>query len=548
MRYELSFTENGRRAELRVDGTTALSLSLLAEVDRVDGRDETSAVGAPQQDGNVYTVERSSSLWEHARIELHCFESTLEVRTFVRGAGALGRVRLLGGRSAIAGTPLGPSLSGTPLRTLFTPNPEDHAEPYRNVREGAAVGVVGDSEPGRTRWLFTPSPLYFALGGEETWLDLGIAAPVEELRFPEVTLEAASRALSLRLDYEGHTSVDGEFELPRVLVTVRVPDPYAGIRRHRDDLVERGFAPAPAARTPAGWWSEPMFCGWGAQCYLENTEGGLARDHATQASYDRFLGHLAERGITPGTIVLDDKWQATYGRNEPDTAKWPDLPAWIAARHADGQRVLLWWKAWDAEGLPPELCIRNGEGRPVGLDPSNPDARAELRSVVHAMLSDLDADGFKVDFTARTPSGDSLAGSGGGWGIALLHELLTIVYAAAKEAKPDALVLTHTPHPSFVDVTDMIRLNDMITGDVVAQMQYRADVVRAACPELPIDTDDWRSPDKRTWREFLERKPEIGVPSLYYATHIDNGEQLDDDDYAAVRRIWAEWRERRQAA
>src|SRR5581483_3513776 len=94
------------------------------------------------------------------------------------------------------------------------------------------------------------------------------------------------------------------------------------------------------------------------------------------------------------------------------------------------------------------------------------------------------------------------AHSGGAWGIALLHELLATLYAAAKAAKPDALVVTHTPHPAFADVTDMIRLNDVFGGiDVVAQMTFRADVVRAAVPELPIDTDDWPMPDKRSWRE-----------------------------------------------
>jgi hypothetical protein len=80
-------------------------------------------------------------------------------------------------------------------------------------------------------------------------------------------------------------------------------------------------------------------------------------------------------------------------------------------------------------------------------------------------------------------------------------------------------------------------------------MRHRAEVVRAACPELPIDTDDWRAPDKRSWREFLDVKPELGVPSLYYATHIDTGEVLEEDDYAAIRRVWAAWRERvREAA
>ena len=155
----------------------------------------------------------------------------------------------------------------------------------------------------------------------------------------------------------------------------------------------------------------------------------------------------------------------------------------------------------------------------------------------------LDADGLKIDFTARTPSGRALDHAGG-WGIALLHRLLAVVYEAAKDAKPDALVITHTPHPAFVDVTDMIRLNDVVGGqDVVEQMEHRAAVVRAACPELPIDTDDWPMPDLRSWREFLRAKAAIGVPSLYYASHVDaTGEELEPSDYEALRELWAQER------
>jgi hypothetical protein len=47
----------------------------------------------------------------------------------------------------------------------------------------------------------------------------------------------------------------------------------------------------------------------------------------------------------------------------------------------------------------------------------------------------------------------------------------------------------------------MIRLNDMPRIDdgapfppIVPQMRYRAAVVRAACPDLLIDTDDWCVP------------------------------------------------------
>ena len=168
----------------------------------------------------------------------------------------------------------------------------------------------------------------------------------------------------------------------------------------------------------------------------------------------------------------------------------------------------------------------------------------------------LGADGLKIDFTARTPSGQAYRAYGPGWGIALLHDLLSVVYAAVKQAKPDALVITHTPHPAFADVTDMVRLNDMLrlddpgpvpAGAVVEQMRYRAQVATAALPDTLIDTDDWCVPDLATWRDFLEAKPELGVPSLYYATHLDlSGEALEEVDYAALRRVWGEWRERAQ--
>ena len=547
--YRLDFAANGRYATLAsVDGRPLLTLSLLAALDTVDAVDETLAVSPAERRDATFVVERRSTLWERAWLELRCLDTCIEVQSFVRGRGAIADVRLLGGRSLIRGAPLGHASSRTPLPTLFTPNPEDGAGHVRPVAEGTAIGVVGDGEPGRGRWLFTPAPLYIALGDGTVWLDLGVAAPVGELRFAELALETIVNGFFLTLDYDGRTSVDGEFAAPALVVTPNVSDPHAGLRRHRNDLAARAAAPAPQPRESPDWWSEPIFCGWGAQCHLEIAEGGLARDYATQERYDGFLSRLEEHGLVPRTIVLDDKWQATYGGNEPDTAKWPDLRGWIAERHARGGHVLLWWKAWDPEGLPDELCVTNPDGEPVGFDPGNQAARAELHAIVTRMLGPdgLDADGLKVDFTARTPTGRALTSSGGTSGIAALHELLAVVYAAAKEAKPDALVITHTPHPSFVDVTDMIRLNDMISGDVVVQMAARAEIVRAACPELPIDTDDWRVPNKREWRAYLERKPEIGVPSLYYATHIDStGEELDEDDYAALRRVWSAWKERR---
>jgi hypothetical protein len=98
----------------------------------------------------------------------------------------------------------------------------------------------------------------------------------------------------------------------------------------------------------------------------------------------------------------------------------------------------------------------------------------------------------------------------------------------------------------------MIRLNDVLRLDdpapivsIVPQLRYRAAVVRAACPDHLIDTDDWCMPDLATWRRYAEAKPDLGVPSLYYADRLDlSGERLTDADFELVRRTWTAYRER----
>ena len=94
----------------------------------------------------------------------------------------------------------------------------------------------------------------------------------------------------------------------------------------------------------------------------------------------------------------------------------------------------------------------------------------------------------------------------------------------------------------------MVRLNDMLPIDDPGRPGRRscrrcatAPRSRARrCPDAARSTPTTgRSPTSATWREYLEVKPELGVPSLYYATHLDlTGEALDEEDYAALRRVW----------
>lgn len=583
------------------DGRIWSRLSLLAAVDRPDVPDESFDIGEPKVfagllDGEevieVEVVCRSTA-WSAKSVVLRCFEDRIEAVVRVEGSGVLDTVRLLGGQAILAGGACGTFRSSIEFASVFSPTPTEPIQVVRPASAGAALGVVGDGSAGRLHGLFSPPPLCLAFGREPAqhathvpdgagWLTVGLLAAVDDLRFTELRYDPLDGGFLLELDYDGHTAVTGSFVTPTVVLRLAT-DPWRGLAGYRADLVQRGFAPGRPSAAAADWWTEPIFCGWGAQCaaaaipgqpgsypyYLRELgpaavpeELPVAVDLARQDRYDEWLDRLAAHGVVPGTVVIDDRWQRAYGTGEPDPQRWPDLRAWIAKRHTAGQRVLLWWKAWDPTGLPASECVADPAGAPIAVDPASPAYQKRLAETVTRLLGPdgLDADGFKIDFTQRAPAGRALRRPGATadppWGIAALHQLLATLYQAAKAAKPDALVVTHTPHPSFGDVCDMIRLNDILERDpsgavvpAVDQLAFRHAVVATALPHHLVDTDQWPMANLTEWRSYVMTQGHLGVPALYYAERIDRSrEELTNHDLALVAQTWRDYRANRRSA
>ncbi len=538
---KVTFDERRAVATVEHDGLLWFRLRLLSSLDTLHGPDETLGF-TTARDGDRITVRATSTRWYERVTVLDIHPDRLEITTTVRGRGDLLTAHLLGGHRP----PAGFLPSGSALDTVFSPNPDHPRRVLRPAVEPAVIAVTGDgAEPGVGRWLFCPAPWCYAVSRADRWAAMGLAAPIDEQTFTSFHYAAGTDGFTLRLDYEGHTRVDGEFTTPTLVLQFGHDTPQAAIHAHSDLLRERGRAP-PVRADVHRHWLEPIFCGWGAQSALS----GTTQEESTQENYDRFLTHLARHDVVPGTVVVDDKWAARYATCRADERKWPDLRGWIAKQHAEDRRVLLWWKAWDPDGAPPEACVTLPDGTPVALDPEHPLGERTVVDAVTHMLCDLDADGLKVDFLAKTPSGTALRHAGRRWGAALLHHLLALVHDTAKSIKPDALIVTHTPNPAFADVTDMIRLNDIRmldaidpAGPVVPHMRYRASVVTAALPGMPVDSDGWCLPDRAEWRAYLHVQAELGVPALYYADRIDlSGEELTSEDLTEVAGLWGTYR------
>jgi hypothetical protein len=552
-RYRLTWATD--RPFVYVDdgaGRRVGELFVLSSVHSTSGQDDTVRIGSwtvEEQAGLItLTLSAESSVWRAKRYTFKCFPDRFQYQIAVEGHGLLTDVSYFGGYySGHLRWGSGFFWSGQHFEQGFNSEPSG-SEIYSFPSSGGSViDMVGVPLPGRFDWFFTPPPFCFAFAVGEGWLGVGVEAEAGANRFTELRYHGQLGAFYLTLSYEGYTRVDGRYDLPAIGFDF-AETPYDAIAQHVAALHQQGLVAVSDSGYHPGWWHTPIYCGWGSQCYVAALRGGRAPDYARQNLYEDFLATLAAHELHPGIVVLDDKWQSTYGENRVNMEKWPDVRGFIGHRHAAGQKVLLWLKAWDPEGIPADECVTNAGGMPVAVDPTNPKFERRLRESIRIMLGadGYDADGFKIDFTARIPSGPALRVHGNIWGLELMRCYLAIIHDEAHRVKPDALVMTHTPHPYLADVVDMIRLNDINTGkDVIEAMTHRAKIAAIACPNAVIDTDNWPITNKAVWREYVRLQPSLGVPSLYYASHIDTTrEPLDEEDYALIRSAWKEYQDK----
>jgi len=475
--------------------------------------------------------------------------------------------------------------------------------------EEVDIRVNGDRHYFGGDWLATPAPFLFLMGkkGVPSWVSLGLAVPAGEAGFMGYRY-SGGEGVGLSVDYMGYTKVEGSWQSPTVVIQQTGEDVYDGLDVYMASLNQLGCVPEKDRTDTPSWWREPIFGGWGEQVFQSNRwDNFFSGDHddwahdnvdgfCTQKAYEDMLTKLESKGVNPTILIIDNRWFKNGSAMDVATDLWPDLKGFIKDQHTKGRKVILWASPWSycrsAKGkdVPiaehmyvdedalfdreidtdvfypackrevkklrrdyplPDPTLTDANWR-YTADPQNPAYAARLKAKIEYLLSPegLDADGFEYDYThfipkyrgtkPITPRDEQTR-----WGVDALHNMIKLYYEAAKAAKPDCLIISHTFNPYFNDVVDMLRLQDIYTDarSIVPQMEHRAKIAQRVAPGCAIHTDQHPMPSLEAWREYAEFQPQIGNPCTYYVTGIETThERFEDSDYELLKRVWSKYR------
>ncbi|MCC7145610.1 MAG: hypothetical protein IT443_04120 [Phycisphaeraceae bacterium] len=459
---------------------------------------------------------------------------------------------------------------------------------------------------GRKPGLTSAYPAEIQAQKDGAWVNVGLLCPADKNEFEQFEY-LGGEGVGFNLTFDGYTQVVGSWESPKLMFEA-APGVYQGLdsycRYLRDQKLVRPNAHRAAAPR---WWFEPIFGGWGEQVFRSDHwshyfgakstgwSGGSDME-CSQPRYEWMLRTLEEKKVFPTLLIVDNRWFRVGNQLEVDNKLWPDMKQFIADQHKAGRKVILWVSPWEYcqarrgdDVRWEEHLFSPRDGRytlEIDTDVFYPSCKRDPKKVrkeypwgsrdyywtcypnpfhkgyqkrvfekVQYLLSPegLNADGFEFDYThywgghRGITVGDPQGCEDGGkphCGVELLHKLLGLFYHAAKAAKKDALVITHTFNPYFDDIVDMLRLQDIYTdrADIVPQMHHRAIVGNAVCPGAPIHTDQHPMPSLAAWRKFAEFQPSIGNPCLYYVSGIETThEEFVESDFELLRRTWGEY-------
>lgn len=494
-------------------------------------------------------VRCESTAWMEKQYRFRFAEDGIFADVTVRGEGRVGQICFFGGKHP--GDMLG--CSDYEFSDYFVPISDFFSAEHRYYNSIESFHSYFD--------LFVP-PLYifsFHTPLVPQVLGMGLCGRQGDWNFIQYdyTLRSSRsrKGFFLSTDFEGHKLVTGSWTTPAIRIDAAA-DHMAAVRQYAAWFYDAGIVQKRDYRNVPNWWWGPIACGWREQ-YVLAGETGEPDQQATEKNYRAFVDRLEEAGLRPRILIIDDKWQSSYGSAEIDPEKWTDLRGFTDDMHKRGIHTLLWFKLWAGQGLSEQAKILQSDPTPYGktmsfnegpyADPSSPIYREKLKQIIYRLLSDdpgcAGADGFKLDFAFMMPRGRRARSQSGAYGTQLLLELMTLICSIAKEVKPDALINCSPCHPIFAGIPDQCRLHDY--DDAMRgyneEMQFRRTLFDIAFPGVLIDTDSPCYGSKRSSMRAALGQAALGIPDLYRISP-DAHFAYTPEDLAQIRCAWETYR------
>ncbi len=512
------------------------------------------AYSLTRESAEMYTLEATakSSVWQKRRFVWRFLAGHVEFQQFASGRGKLGRCYFLShGLSNVWDNGSSPGILWNTVidaDRYFSPAPNHANQTEFSIAIPQTLGFhIGRREESKDEFhpetisdLFAPPPLFLAFHSDGGWMGLGIGEHPGNYLFPGFEYWGSRYAgASFYVDYLGYRVVDGEFASP--VMSLQFGWSALGtLEKYTAWMRQSGFGTVPAGHD-AHWHHLPIFCGWAEQTVEAAPRGIKGSALSTQSNYESWIRELERRRLRAGTIVIDDKWQRSYGAFDIDEQKWPDMKGFVKRQHFKGRRVLLWIPMANAEGLPKSLCVQD-KGRCIFADVGKPEYKTMVRQKLEYLVRDVDIDGFKIDWM-RVPNAPDLQLTANTAGIEFARTFQEMIYSDTHKWKADAMVETQTPNVLFLNSSDVIRLNDVwcASRNVAEMMQNRAKIARISGWSL-VDTDNASMTTLIEWWRYMQQQPQIGIPSLYFVSKTGTTHESPTEaqwDYLGT--IWREY-------
>lgn len=401
-------------------------------------------------------------------------------------------------------------------------------------------------------WMLAPPPHVIGFGTHE---GAGFSFSIPEC-LPSDALQVVLQKRTLRFDFLHHlASCDGG-RLPRVYIDLGVSSRAAMLEHHLGHARELGLVldikPQP------DWWHNPLYCTWGDQCRLA-LHGTMRKMSLTRERIIAWADKIRTFYADEVNLIIDDGYFYSWGdfRVRPDLyATVDDFRALIAELKRRNFRVILWyapfWVDKHAATVTkhPEWILRRPDGTLLDetgdwkgryhYDWTHPGLRDYKRTLIRHFLTELDADGFKIDMTYACPPTKDVVPHDPSWaaGNQFCKRVVEFIHNEAKSIKSDVFLTVNGVESYLQPFASAVRLNDLINMTDPTKWYERAELVARVMPGVAIDVDGWPAAPAKL-REYPFVASVYGAPVSYYV----DGTEVGDVDFgpAEINRMASVW-------